>query len=80
MTPNYSQEISANLERADRSIRAASELASSGHFDFAASRAYYAALYGAPALLLDSGWEFRKHSGVIATVHQRFVKTGKEDT
>jgi len=42
-----------------------------------ASRAYYAAFYGATAILLNEGLDFSKHSGVIASIHQRFVKTGK---
>jgi uncharacterized protein (UPF0332 family) len=77
MSSDYAQEIAANLERADTSIRAARDLATTGYFDFAASRAYYAAFYAATAALLCEGIEFSKHSGVIAAVHQRFVKTGK---
>jgi uncharacterized protein (UPF0332 family) len=77
MSSPYAQEIAANLERAETSIRAATELLSSGYCDFAASRAYYAAFYAATAALLCEGVEFSKHSGVIAAVHQRFVKTGK---
>jgi len=77
--PEYEQEIAANLERAEMSIQAATELATSGFYDFAASRAYYAAFYAATAVLLDEGLEFSKHSGVIASIHQRLVKTGKLD-
>jgi len=77
--PEYKQEIDANLERADKSIQAAKELAESGFYDFAASRAYYAAFYAATAALLNEGLEFGRHSGVIASVHQRFVKSGKLD-
>jgi len=77
--PEYEQEIAANLERAEKSIQAATELAASGFYDFAASRAYYAAFYAATAVLLDEGLEFSKHSGVIASIHQRLVKTGKLD-
>ena len=77
MSHAYAQEIAANLERAETSIRAARDLISSGYFDFAASRAYYAAFYAATVALLFEGVEFSKHSGVIAAVHQRFVKTGK---
>jgi len=36
-------EITANLERAEKSLRAAKELLDDGYQDFAASRAYYAA-------------------------------------
>lgn len=75
----YQQEITANLERAEQSIRAAKELLRQGYHDFAASRAYYAAFYGATAVLLNEGLDFAKHSGVIASIHQRFVKTGKLD-
>lgn len=77
MTPEYAQEIAANLERAEQSLQAAQELEIKGYFDFAASRAYYAAFYGATAVLLNEGLDFGKHSGVIASIHQRLVKTGK---
>jgi uncharacterized protein (UPF0332 family) len=77
--PEYEREIAANLERAQMSIEAAKELADSGFYDFAASRSYYTAFYAATAVLLNEGLEFGKHSGVIASVHQRLVKTGKID-
>lgn len=77
--PEYVREIAANLERAEQSIQAAGEMAASGFYDFAASRAYYAAFYAATAALLNEGLEFSKHSGVIASVHKRLVKTGKLD-
>ena len=79
MTSKYEQEIAANLERAQMSLNAAKELADSNFYDFAASRAYYAAFYAATAALLDEGLELSKHSGVIASIHQRLVKTGKLD-
>ena len=77
--PRYQREIAANLERAEQSIQAAKEMAASGFYDFAASRAYYAAFYAATAALLNEGLELSKHSGVIASIHQRLVKTGKLD-
>ena len=80
MTPEYEQEIAANLERAEQSIQAAKDLSIKGYHDFAASRAYYAAFYGATAVLLNEGLDFSKHTGVIASIHQRFVKTGKLST
>jgi len=80
MTLKYSSEIAANLRRAEASIQAAEELAARGYYDFVASRAYYAAFYAATALLLSEELEFGKHSGVIASIHQRFVRTGKLDT
>lgn len=38
---------------------------------------HYVAFYGATAVLLNEGLDFSKHSGVVASIHQRFVKTGK---
>lgn len=72
-----SNEITANLERAETSLRAATELLGNDYFDFSVSRAYYAAFYAASALLLKEGIETRKHSGVVALIHQHFVKTKK---
>lgn len=80
MKSAHPDEIAANLERAGSSLAAARELVGKGYFDFAASRAYYSAFYAAAALLLSEGFEFSKHSGVIALIHQRFVKTGKLTT
>ena len=71
------EEILANVERAQSSLDAAVELFESDYFDFAVSRAYYAAFYAASALLLKEGIETRKHSGVIALIHQHFVKAQK---
>jgi len=77
VTSPHATEIAANLERAEQSIRAAQELTAGGFYDFAASRAYYAAFYAATAALLGQGLDLSKHSGVIAAIHQRFIKTGK---
>ena len=72
MTPEYEQEITANLERAEQSIQVAKDLAVKGYHDFAASRAYYAVFYAATAVLLNESLGFSKHSGVIASIHQQF--------
>lgn len=71
------KEIEANWQRAGDSLRAARALLDQGFADTAASRAYYAAFYACTALLLAHGREFSKHSGVIATIHKDFVRTGK---
>jgi len=72
-----SKEISANLERAETNLQAAKDLIEKEYFDIAAARAYYSAFYAASALLLREGLDTSKHSGVIALIHQHFVKTGK---
>ncbi|MDP3047497.1 MAG: HEPN domain-containing protein [Chloroflexota bacterium] len=77
MSSPLADEIAANIARAEQSIGAARQLAAAGYTDFAASRAYYAAFYAATAALMPEGLETSKHSAVIASVHQRLVKTGK---
>ena len=73
----YDEEISSNLERADTNLQVARELLEKEYYDVSASRAYYAAFYAASALLLNEGLDTSKHSGVIALIHQHFVKNGK---
>jgi len=70
---DYENEIFSNLERADTNLRVAKELVDKGYYDVSASRAYYAA----SALLLNEGIDTSRHSGVIALIHQHFVKSGK---
>jgi len=72
---HHEEEIQALMEKAARSLEAATYLAEEGFYEFAISRAYYAAFYAASALLLTEGLVFRRHSGVIAAIHQHFVKT-----
>lgn len=76
---DYSSEIASNLERAKTNLSAAKDLLDKNYYDIAASRAYYSAFYGASALLLSEGLDTNKHSGVIALIHQHYVKTGKLD-
>jgi len=73
------EEIAANLQRARTSIQAAKDMIAKEYYDIAASRAYYAAFYAASALLLKENVNTSKHSGVIALIHQLFVKAGKLD-
>jgi uncharacterized protein (UPF0332 family) len=79
VTPPFSEEIMANLDRSAESLLAARLMLEQGYYDYAASRAYYAAFYAATSVVLKEGLDFRKHSGVIAAVHQRFVKSGRLD-
>ena len=65
---DYESEVSSNLERAQTNLQVAKEILDKG---------YYAAFYAASALLLNDGIDTSKHSGVIALVHQHFVKSGK---
>ena len=74
---DYKDEISAQLDRAETSLQAAKELLEKSYYDIASSRAYYAVFYASSALLLSTGIDPNKHSGVIAAIHREFVKTGK---
>jgi uncharacterized protein (UPF0332 family) len=74
---DHESEISSYLERADTNLQVASELLDKAYYDVSASRAYYAAFYAASALLLNEGMDTSKHSGVIALIHQHFVKSAK---
>ena len=58
-------------------MQVAGELLEKGYYDVSASRSYYAAFYALSAFLLNEGIDTSKHSGVIAFVHQHFVKSGK---
>lgn len=77
MTAKKTEEIIANLERAETNLQAAKDLVEKKYFDISAARAYYSAFYAASALLLSEGIDTNKHSGVLALIHQHFVKTGK---
>ena len=56
MKLEHEQEIAADLERAEQSIQAAKVLAVKGNHDFAASRAYHTAFYGATAVCYMRVW------------------------
>lgn len=69
--------IAAEVERAKNALRAAQELHKLGLFSDAVSRAYYAALHYAVALLLTEGIEPKTHSGVGTMLGLHFVTQGK---
>lgn len=63
------------IHKSARSITAAQSNLEEGNFDFASSRAYYAAFYAIQAALLTKNLSFSKHAGVIAAFNQHFVRT-----
>ena len=64
------------LKKARESIQAAGELSGNKHFDFSASRSYYAMFYVAEALLLTKNLSFSSHKGVISSFGRDFIKPG----
>ncbi len=67
----------ALLDRATKSLQAARILLRECMPGFAASRAYYAMFYVAEAMLDTEGLAFSKHSAVIASFGQRFVRVNR---
>ncbi|MEK9136626.1 MAG: HEPN domain-containing protein [Bacteroidota bacterium] len=65
--------------KAEQSLASARRELDAGALDFAMNRIYYAAFYAASAALLDRQTTFKKHSGVRAAFHQRFIKSGLLD-
>jgi uncharacterized protein (UPF0332 family) len=72
-------EIQALLLRATESVAAARGLLRDGYPDFAASRAYYAMLYVAEALLAHLGQSYSSHAAAIGAYGREYAKTGKLD-
>lgn len=75
----YSEEIQANLERANSSLEAARTLLVANFPNDAASRAYYAAFHAASALLLSNDLSFGSHTGVLRAFSLNFVKPAVVD-
>ena len=47
MSSRFSSEVKSYMEKAEQAVAAAEKLILDGYYDFAASRAYYAAFYAA---------------------------------
>ncbi|MEO0455879.1 MAG: HEPN domain-containing protein [Cyanobacteria bacterium P01_A01_bin.114] len=69
MTPEQRQRLNNAMDN----IQAARLLAESGFFDIAVSRAYYAMLYSAEALLLIHGLRLTQHEAVSASFEAEFA-------
>lgn len=69
----------AYLDKAKENIKAGLDLIRDGHYEIAASRAYYAMFYAAEALLSEEGEEFSSHGAVHGAFGKRFTKTGRLD-
>jgi uncharacterized protein (UPF0332 family) len=68
--------ISYWLEKAQESLAAAQDEMTACRLSFAVNRIYYACFYAASAVLLQQGLQFKKHSGVKASLHKHLVKGG----
>jgi uncharacterized protein (UPF0332 family) len=68
-------QLQAMIKKAQRSLAAAKRQIEEGDYDFASSRAYYAAFYAMEAILLTKKLVFSKHGGVIGAFNQHFIRT-----
>jgi uncharacterized protein (UPF0332 family) len=69
-------QLQSMIKKAIRSLNAAKRNIKMGDYDFASSRAYYAAFYAIEAVLLTKELSFAKHSAVISAFNRHFVKVG----
>ncbi len=65
------------ISKAEDSLIVAKELFASEHFSDSISKSYYVMFYSAQALLLNSGIERVKHSGVISAFGHHFARTNR---
>jgi uncharacterized protein (UPF0332 family) len=78
MSPdNARAHVRAETARGDEALRAAHELLKIGLLNDAVSRAYYAALHVARALLLTEGVEPQTHAGVGSMLGLHFILPGR---
>lgn len=76
---NRRENFGLEMERAEAALRSSRLLCAHGEAADAVSRAYYAMLHGARALLLVEGVEARTHRGVVHQVNLLFVRQGRLD-
>ena len=74
--PEQQEQLRSMLNKAARSLNAARRHHMDKDYDFAASRAYYAAFYAIEAALLSAGVTCSTHSGTLAEFSKVFLKSG----
>jgi hypothetical protein len=74
---NASAHVLAEATRGGEALRAARELLRIGLLHDAVSRAYYAALHVARALLLTEGLDPKTHAGVSSMLSLHFIVPGR---
>ena len=77
--PHHSEEIRAELQRAEKSLKASTVLFDDDLLEDALSRTYYAILHAARAILLAEGIRVTSHKAVRRLFGQHLIKTGKLD-
>ncbi len=67
------------VQKAEESLASARREFEAESLTFAINRLYYVVFYAVSALLMEHDLLFKKHSGVRAAFHKRFIKTGALD-
>ena len=67
-------EVALYVEHAQQMLQVADHNLADGFYASAINRAYYAIFYAANALLATKGLSRSKHSAVVATFRQHFIK------
>ena len=78
MTQDVQEELGERrmlIEKSARSLNTAREIFARGDYDFAASRAYYAAFYVMLAVLSTQGVKTSSHNGTASEFGRYFLKT-----
>lgn len=70
------KQISSYMNSAQRSLQSAEHSFDAGYYNTAINRSYYAFFYAASAILLTRDIGRSKHSGVLSSFRQHFIKTG----
>lgn len=70
------REVKLYMDHAYQMLVVAESNRNNGFYASAVNRAYYAVFYAANAILSTQNLARSKHSGVISTFRQQFVKTG----
>jgi len=62
--------------KAEESLASAKREFEAKSYSITMNRLYYSVFYAVCAALFESGQSFRKHSGVRAAFHQKFIRSG----
>jgi hypothetical protein len=73
------ESVRLRMALAEEKLVVARDLLTAGHYNDVVAKAYYAMFYASKALLLATGEDPVKHTGVITLFGKRFVKVGLTD-
>ena len=72
--------VTYRMEKAHNTMEQVKTIVPFGYWDMVANRLYYAAYYAVSALLLQDGYSFQTHHGIIQMLGLHYIKTGIMDS